>query len=432
MSADGATAAVERLGPGVARGSIRPPSSKSLTHRACAVALLARERFEILDPLRAEDTELFFAALETLGFSVARGGGRVMIEPGSAPGGGRIECGNAGTLFRFLVALTTTVPGRWELDGTPRLRERPVGPLIEALRALGASVEAPRAAGFAPLTIEGGTLAGGAVVLDAGASSQYLSALLLAGQRAQGPIEIEVRELVSAPYVDLTVDLLREFGGIVERRGGRGHRFHTAPSPLRGGSYRVEADLSAAAYPAAAAALAGGDVLLESVSLASRQGDARLLVLLDAMGAKVEECDGGVRVRGGALRALDIDATDIPDQVPTLAALAPFALGTTRITNVAHLRIKESDRLAAMASELRRAGAEVAELPDGLVIPGRWAASEPPATPVEIDPHGDHRIAMAMALVGLRRPGLAVRDPGVVAKSWPGFWDAMRRLVEPR
>jgi len=412
MSPDGATGAVGRLGPGVVHGAIRPPSSKSLTHRACAIALLARERFEIVDPLRAEDTELFFAALETLGFEVARGAERVTIEPGAAPRAGRIECGNAGTLFRFLTALTTTVPGRWELDGTPRLRERPVGPLVEALRALGASVECPRAEGFAPLTVEGGTLSGGAIALDAGASSQYLSALLLAGQGARGPIEIEVRELVSAPYVDLTVDLLREFGGVVERRGRPG--FRTGPSRLRGGSYRVEADLSAAAYPAAAAALSGGEVVLESVSLASRQGDARLFALLGAMGAKVEERDGGVRIRGGALRALDVDAADIPDQVPTLAALAPFALGTTRITNVAHLRIKESDRLAAMAEELRRSGAQAEELPDGLVVPGRWAASEPPTRyrparrPPDRDGDGARRSAAAGARGARSRRGREV------------------------
>jgi 3-phosphoshikimate 1-carboxyvinyltransferase len=279
------------------------------------------------------------------------------------------------------------------------------------------------------LRVHGGTLAGGRVRLDAGESSQYLSALLLAGQRAGGPIEIEVARLTSAPYVELTIDAIADFGGVVEQT--EPGLWIARPSELRGGTIEIEPDLSAAAYPAAAAALTGGDVLLEGVSLASRQGDRRLLELLATMGARVEQEPAGVRVRGERLMGLDDDLSDIPDQVPTLAALAPFACGTTRIRNVAHLRLKESDRLAAMASELRRAGAEVEELADGLVVPGVWAEREPPSSPVEIDPHGDHRIAMAMALVGLRRPNLALRDPRVVAKSWPGFWAAMTSLLVP-
>ena len=414
--------------PAIARGAVEPPPSKSLTQRAFAVALLARERVEIDRPLVAEDTDRFLAVLVALGFRVERRGGRVVVEPdGPPPAAATADCGAGGTLLRLLTALATTLPGTTRIDGVPRLRERPVGALVTALRSLGAAIEYLGREGHAPLEVSGGGLAGGRVRLDARQSSQYLSALLLAAQRASGPVEIETRGLVSAPYVELTIEVLRRFGGFVERLGT--DLWRVEPRTLRGGAIAIEPDLSAAAYPAAAAAITLGDVLLERVSLATRQGDRRLLALLGQMGARVAESERGVRVAGGRLEALDIDAADIPDQVPTLAAIAPFARGTTRIANVAHLRLKESDRLAAMASELRRVGAEVEELVDGLVVPGVWAESPPPSDPVVVDPHGDHRIAMAMTLVGLRRPGTTIGTPAVVAKSWPGFWESMARLA---
>jgi 3-phosphoshikimate 1-carboxyvinyltransferase len=424
----------------VARGRARLPPSKSLTHRAYAIALLSRQPTAVERPLEAEDTALFLAALEALGYAVERERERVTIAALVAqPQAAELDCGNAGTLFRFLVALTATLPGRWRIDGSPRLRQRPIAPLVEALRALGATIDFEERDGCAPLVVRGGTLAGGSVRLDASESSQYLSALLLAGQRAAAPIEIEVERLVSAPYVELTAELLAAHGGTVERPAEG--RFVTRPSALAGGAIAIEPDLSAAAYPAAAAALTGGEIALVGVSMTSKQGDRRFLELLERMGATVEQVGPDVRVVApvsgeSSLRAVDADLVDIPDQVPTLAALAPFAAGTTRITNVAHLRHKESDRLTAMTTELRRAGAEVVESADALEIPGVWSAREPPGPSipdwrVEIDPHGDHRIAMAMALVGLRRPNLSIRDPRVVAKSWPDFWRELELWTAP-
>ena len=412
----------------VARGVAHLPGSKSLTHRAYAAALLARKPVTVVGALRAEDTERFLDALEVLGFDVVRAAERIEIAPRSvAPLVGRIDCGDAGTLLRFLTALVTTISGEWTLDGSARLRERPLAPLLVALRQLGARIDELGAPGRAPLRVRGGSLGAGRVRLDAGQSSQFLSALLLAGQRAPGPIEIELDALTSEPYIGLTTEVLLAFRGHVERP--QPNRLRTRPSELRGGEFGVEADLSAAAYPAAAAALTGGDVLLERVRLGSHQGDRRLLTLLAEMGAELVAEERGVRVRGGALRGLQVEAGDIPDQVPTLAALAPFARGTTRITGAEHLRLKESDRLGALASELGRAGARVRELVDGLEIAGTWSEHDPPAERVEIDPHGDHRIAMAMALVGLRRPNLSIRNPGVVAKSWPGFWECLAELL---
>jgi 3-phosphoshikimate 1-carboxyvinyltransferase len=419
-----------------ARGRLRVPSSKSLTHRYFNLAVLARAPLVVANPLVAEDTRLFLSALSRLGFRVTEEGDDVRLEPApAAEGSGETEifCGNAGTMLRFLVATLTVVPGTWRLDGVPRLRERPVRPLVDALRRLGARIESLGAEGYVPLRLHGGTLGAGTTVLDAGESSQYLSALLMAALRAPGPVTVEVESLTSRPYVDVTRGVVAAFGGRIEEDGDRIYRVW--PSALdAGGAGRVtvEGDWSAAAYPAAAAALTGGEVVLDGLARESRQGDRGFLALLERMGADISWKGNEVTIRGKILHGIAADLSSMPDQVPTLAALAPFARGTTHIFNVAHLRIKESDRLDAMATELRKAGAMVEEGPDWLRIPGIWAdaaSSGAPTDPVRIDPRGDHRIAMSLALVGLRRPGIVVTSPEVVGKSYPGFWRDLGRLV---
>jgi 3-phosphoshikimate 1-carboxyvinyltransferase len=221
---------------------------------------------------------------------------------------------------------------------------------------------------------------------------------------------------------------MAELGAEVERLEDR--VFRVVPTELRGGQWRVEGDYSAAAYPAAAALLTGGEVELRGLEPGSRQGDRGFLEVLGRMGAEIEWRDESVVVRAGRrLSAADLDLSSMPDQVPTLAALAPFAHGTTRISNVPHLRLKESDRLAAMASELSKLGVEVTETEDGLVIPGLWAETTPPDDEVIVDSHGDHRIAMSLALTGLRRPGVSVANPEVVAKSYPSFWSDLEGLL---
>ncbi len=408
-------------------GRVAAPGSKSITQRYFNLALLGNLALTVHRPLLSEDPRLFLGALEACGFSVEVAGGRVRFAPAVDRRAGSIFCGNGGTMFRFLTAALATRPGTWQLDGVPRLRERPIGPLVAALRQLGAELDCHERDGYAPLTITGGSLRGGRCRLDAGASSQYLSALLMAGQVAREPVAIEVAALTSEPYVDLTLDAIAELGGAVRREG---NVFFVQPSTLAADEVTVEADFSAVAYPAAAAMLSGGKVLIEGPRPESRQGDRGFVDLLESMGARIRWRKEGLEVAAGTLRAVDADLSKTPDQVPTLAALAPFAEGTTRITGVPHLRIKESDRLSAMANELTRAGAEVEELDDGLIIPGVWARSEPPAEPVEVRTYGDHRIAMSMALVGLRRPGIAVRHPGVVVKSYPEFWDHLEALTE--
>lgn len=414
----------------MARGRLRLPPSKSYSHRYLNLALLAGGRLTVDQLLDAEDIGLFRGALEALGFGLEEHrDGVTVVPPLRWPQREvGISCGNAGTLFRFLTATLTVVPGRFRLDGTPRLRERPVGALVAALRDLGAKIHCPRREGFAPLVIEGESLEGGRTTLDASESSQYVSALLMAATRARREVTIRPVGLVSAPYLEVTLDALATFGVDVDR-SSRGE-LSVVPRGLRPPArVVVEGDYSAAAYPATAALVTGGTVLLEGLRDDSPQGDRRFFEVLQSAGGQVRWMKRGLEVAPGPLQAVQVDLRDMPDQVPTLSALAPFLSGVTRIEGAAHLRIKESDRLAATASELTKLGVPVRERADGLVIEGCWAENEPPATPVEVDPHDDHRIAMSMALVGLRRPGVVIREPEVVAKSYPHFWRDLETLL---
>ena len=418
-------------------GELRPPPSKSLSHRYLTLALLLGGERHVDELLDAEDLALFQDALRALGLAVEQRGRGVTLRGEVARRGEEprtLFCGNAGTMFRFLTAALTAVSGRFVLDGTPRLRERPIGPLVEALRSLGARIEYLGTPGFAPILVEGDTLEGGSCRLDAGESSQYLSALLMAGLRARRPIAIEVAALTSAPYVALTRQAMRQLDvDRVEARDGVLRVAPLQPGAVGPASIVVEPDFSAAAYPAAAAALVGGPVELLGLSQASAQGDRRFLDVLGLLGARVEWTARGVRVSGGdGLRAQSLDFSDLPDQVPTLAALAAFALGTTEVRNVAHLRIKESDRLAAVAVGLTTLGFFAKETPDGLEVRGQpelLRRGAPQGIPAVVDTRGDHRIAMAFALVGLRRPGTRIAAPAVVAKSYPAFWDDLRSLI---
>lgn len=412
-------------------GVVEPPGSKSISHRALNLVLIGRQPATIENLLDADDIAAFRAVLAAMDWrlrSVPNSGLRVEPPLKDCPEEAvRLDCRSAGTLLRLLVASCAVIPGEWILDGSPRLRERPIGPLVAALRQLGAEIDELGRPGCAPVRVRGGRLAGGRVEIDAGQSSQYVSALLMAALHAEGPIEVLAPFLVSSPYVDTTLEVMADFGAPVEvRRDGEAREFRVEPRHphLADGLYRVAGDDSAAAYPAAAAAICGGSVRLRGLSPVATQGDRAFLGLLERMGARVRRTEDGIRVEAdGALTAVDRDLSAMPDQVPTLAAAAAFADGTTRIRNVAHLRIKESDRLAAVATGLRRAGVAVAELADGLRIDGDpGLAASPGSARIPIDTWDDHRIAMSMTLVGLRRGGLSIRRPEVVDKSYPGFW----------
>lgn len=420
---------IEPSGP--VEGTVKPPGSKSYTNRALLVAALARGTSTLTNVLDAEDTRYMAEALGRLGFRVEAdfAAGRAVLEGagGEVPAAeADLYIGNAGTAMRFLTALVCLGRGRYRLDGTPRMRQRPIGDLLRALRALGADVRGEGAGGECPpVVVRASGLEGGEARLPGSVSSQFISALLMAAPYARRAVTIEVEgPLVSAAYVDMTLAVMAAFGVTVERP--REGRFHIpAGRHYRGRSYQVEADASSATYFWAAAALTGGRVRVEGLDAGSLQGDARFVDVLEEMGCEVNRGRGFIEVAGGRLRGGRWDMGRMPDAVPTLAAVACFAEGPTRITGVAHLRHKETDRLRALAVELRRLGAGVTETEDGLLI-------EPaPLRGAAVETYDDHRMAMSLALVGLRVPGVRIKNPGCVAKSYPRFFDDLRRLTTP-
>ena len=413
-----------------ATGRLRPPPSKSLSNRYLNLALLAGRPLRIERLLAAEDTDVFLEAAVRLGWKVGRNGDEVDLSPGPPPRSADVWCGASGTMLRFLVATLCTLDGEWRVDGTSRLSQRPLAPLVAGLRRLGASIDCLESEGYAPLVIRGGALAGGAVRLDAGRSSQFASALLMASVRASAPVELTLDDLTSGPYLDLTIEAMADFGARVERAAPR--LLRVRPGLAGADRLWVAGDFSSAAYWAAAAALTAGTVEIEGLTSTSLQADRVFLDVLAEMGLDLTWGTDALRAAGGEeLVAVDRDLSRCPDQAPTLAALGPFARGVTKIRNVPHLRLKESDRLAAMSAGLRAAGATVTEESDGVVIPGVWAERPPPDEPVTLDPVDDHRLAMSFAILGTRRPGISVSDAGVVAKSYPGFWRDFETVFMP-
>lgn len=403
------------------------PGSKSYTHRALIAAALAEGESLLTNALRAEDTELTAQALSLMGAELEweehtvrlRGtGGR--LKPVTEP----IFLGNSGTSMRFLTAVAALGQGTYRLTGTPRLCQRPMGELLAALRSLGAQATSEKGNDCPPVTVQGGGLKGGEVQLSGSLSSQYVSALLLVAPLTPEGLDLTVTgELVSRPYVDITLSVLSAFGITYERQEYR--RFLVpGGQAYQARHYEIEADASSASYFWAAAALTGGQVTIANLSLDSAQGDIDFLAVLGRMGCRLRSSPEGLTVEGGPLKGIEMDMSAMPDLVPTLAVLAAYAEGETVISGVAHLRHKESDRLAAMVSELGKMGISAEETPDGLRIVG--------GTPhgAEIDPHGDHRIAMSFAVAGLKTEGMVIRDPDCVAKSFPDFWEYMEKIYQ--
>lgn len=408
------------------------PGSKSLSNRALVVAALARGESRLEGLLESEDIAVMRRALEALGAGVeplpaVADAWRVTGTAGAlrAPAG-PLDVRASGTAARFLTAVATLAPGPVTVDGTPRLRQRPVQDLVEALTALGAGAEARGAGGCPPVRVHGGGLAGGTAAVDARRSSQTVSALLLVAPYARRDVRLELVEgrLVSRSYVELTVQIMGEFGVAVEQPA-EGVYAVAAGDAYRGRAYRVEPDASTAAYFFCAAAIAGGRVRVPGLAGDSAQADLGILEILERMGCRVLREAGGVEVRGpsgGELHGVDVDMNAMPDAVLALAVTAAFARDPSRIRNVGHLRIKESDRLAGLETELRKLGCGARVEDESLVI-------EPtPLHGAAVDTYDDHRMAMAFALAGLRVPGVQIRDPACVAKSWPSYFDALGRL----
>lgn len=385
---------------------IRVPGSKSHTHRMLVAAGLSDGECAIQNPLRSEDTGLTLDALKRLGVGVREGEGTLHVTGtgGRLRGGGEIFLGNSGTSMRLLAAVAALADGPTVLDGTPRMRERPVGELLEALAELGVGVRAVHGDACPPVALDGGAPAGGTVHIRCGVSSQYLSGLLLMAPCLAEGLDIRVTEgPVSRPYIDMTVAILEAFGIRVQRDGYSRFRV-SGGQRYRPGAYTVAPDVSNASYFWAAAAIAGGRATVRDTAGETLQGDIRLLDRFEAMGCRVERDGDGIAVVGGPLRAVDTDMGDIPDMVPTLAVVAAFAEGTTTIRNVAHLRAKECDRLDAVATELNRMGIRAETGPDSLRIVGGKGRG------AEIRTYDDHRIAMSFAVAGLRIPGVRILD----------------------
>ncbi len=405
--------------------NLNVPGSKSYTHRALIVAALASGESKIEGGLLSEDTYFTKKALESLGVEISQDNGVFWVHGTKgtikAPSH-EIYLGNSGTTMRFLISITALGQGRFILTGSKRMQERPVQDLLDALNGLGVKASTKENTGCPPVIIESKGLEGGETVLKGGLSSQYLSSILLASPYARRNVYIKVMDgLVSKPYVDMTIEIMRDFGVEVTQRQYRS--FHVAVGQQYGArTYVVEGDASSACYFWAAAAITKGKTTITNISPHSLQGDMRFLNVLEKMGCRVENDESGITVKGKDLRGIEIDMNTMPDVVPTLSVVAAFAKGDTVIKNVPHLRIKETDRLRAVSTELGRMGIDVKERIDGLIITG----GKPKG--VTIETYNDHRMAMSFALAGLVAPGVKIKDEMCVQKSFPDFWKRLEGL----
>lgn len=407
--------------------TVEVPGSKSYTQRALIIAALAEGRSTISRVLLSEDTRYLMEALRVLGIEILTSGNDVVIQgtggkirnPGQA-----IYLGNNGTALRFLTTMVSLGKGEFLLEGSSRLRERPLKPLLDALKTLGVPSHSRDNKGYPPVRIDAQGLRGGSVAFTDVESSQYISSLLIGAPYAAEDIEITLQgSTVSEPYIEMTLHIMERFGAEIER--GDKNRFKVKSGRnYAGQEYIVEGDASSASYFFLAAALCRGRVRVMNINPESLQGDIKFLNIMEGVGCSIVRGDSWVDVIGGPLHGGDVvfDMGNMPDMVPTLAVLAAFRQGRTSITNVSHLRLKESDRIAALVNELHRIGVNAKERDDGLVIEG----GKPHGA--EIETYNDHRIAMSFAIAGLAVPKMKIQDKLCVGKSFPGFWDELQKL----
>jgi 3-phosphoshikimate 1-carboxyvinyltransferase len=415
--------------------TVRVPGSKSLTNRALLISALSSGKTCLTNALFSDDSCYFAKSLQTLGFDIELDepnlemtvtglGGKIPVKQAE------LFIGNSGTTARFLSAFLTLGTGEYVLDGEPRMRERPIGDLAEALTQLGAKLET--ANHCPPVKIQASGLQGGKTAVAGDISSQFLSALLMVAPYAKSPVEIEViTELNSKPYVDLTLSIMHDFGVEVKRNDYQHFSiplatYHLPETNLQSAisSYAIESDASAASYFFAAPAICGGTVRVENILRTSKQGDMAFLNVLEQMGCAVRDGEHYIEVIGEkSLNSVDIDMRDIPDTAQTLAAIAPFASSPTRIHGIASARLKETDRIHATCKELARLGVRVQEHSDGMTI---YPCEK--FNPATIRTYNDHRMAMAFSLIGLRVPGVNIENPSCVSKTFPNFFKVLETL----
>ena len=410
-------------------GEISLPGSKSMSNRVLLLAALAHGATEVRNLLASDDTTHMLNALRTLGAGVALSddGARCQVTGlgGAFPDGeATLFMGNSGTTMRSLCAALCAGSGRYTLTGEPRMLERPIGDLVDALRQVGARIEYAGAEGYPPLRIDARGLAGGSVRIRGSISSQYLTGMLMAAAMSLAPLTIEVEgELVSKPYIDMTIDVMRRFGVEVERRGYERFRLPGGQRYESPGSILVEGDASSASYFLSAAAIGGGAVRVNGVGGDSIQGDIAHADVLRDMGAIVSRGSDWIEVSRGELTGIDADLNHMPDAAMTVAVTALFAKGETTIRNIHNWRVKETDRLSAMATELRKVGADVVEGVDYIRI-------KPPAQirQATIDTYDDHRIAMCFSLAALGNASITINDPDTVSKTFPDYFERLQEI----
>jgi 3-phosphoshikimate 1-carboxyvinyltransferase len=408
-----------------AAGTVRLPGSKSISNRVLLLAALAQGETEVHGLLDADDTRVMREALGLLGVGFSNG--KVKGAGGPFPAKqAELFLGNAGTALRPLTAALAFCAGEYRLGGVPRMHERPIGDLVDALRGIGARIDYLEKDGFPPLAVHPGRIQAEKARVRGDVSSQFLTALLMALPLSGSSSRIEVQgELISKPYVEITLNVMRRFGIEVGRTGWR--YFDVSPGPYRSpGKIYVEGDASSASYFLAAGALGGGPVRVEGVGRDSIQGDVRFTEVLERMGAQVALFDDAIEVRNekAKLRSIDMDLNHIPDAAMTAAVMALFAEGRSTLRNLASWRVKETDRLAAMATELRKLGADVEEGADYLkIVPNKIKPG------VAIDTYDDHRMAMSFSLVALGGVPVTINDPACVAKTFPDYFAAFRSIA---
>jgi 3-phosphoshikimate 1-carboxyvinyltransferase len=407
--------------------TVRVPGSKSYTQRAMVIAALAEGESVLHDPLLSEDTLHLSEALRLLGAGVWSEESRMRIQGTGgriAAPGRAIDVGSNGTAMRLLAGIASLGPGPVVLTGGKRLCERPMRPLLDALAAQGVGVETDRGSGYPPVTIRGGRLTGGRILLRDIGSSQFVSSLLIAAPFAAADTAIVLEgRIPSLPYIALTAETMQDFGAAIAHDGS-GRYLVRNGLHYRGREYRIEGDLTSASYFFLAASLLRGRIRVENINPSSRQGDIGFLRILERLGCTVIRGERCVEVRGGELPEgeMAFDMGGMPDIVPTLAVLCALRPGRSLIRNVGHLRLKECDRLEALVNELGKTGITAEEIGEDLAITGGRPHG------ARIKTYDDHRIAMSFAILGLAVPGIEIEDPACVGKSFPGFWSALEGL----
>ncbi|QQX78312.1 3-phosphoshikimate 1-carboxyvinyltransferase [Shewanella sp. KX20019] len=413
-------------------GTINIPGSKSISNRALLLATLAEGTTTLTNLLDSDDIRYMLASLKQLGVKYRLSNNNTVCELDGIAGtlnsdaAQTLFLGNAGTAMRPLCAALTLGNGEFTLTGEPRMEERPIGDLVDSLRQLGADVSYLKNDGFPPLTINATGLSGGNVEIAGDLSSQFLTALLMVAPLAKGDVNIQIKgELVSKPYIDITLALMAQFGVNVSNNNYQSFEIKTGQRYVSPGKILVEGDASSASYFLAAGAIKGGVVKVTGVGKLSIQGDVKFADVLAQMGADIEWGDDYIIARGSKLKAVDLDMNHIPDAAMTIATAALFAEGTTHIRNIYNWRIKETDRLAAMATELRKVGAIVDEGHDYISV-------TPPTKPntANIDTYNDHRMAMCFSMLAFADCGITINEPECTSKTFPDYFNQFNALAE--